>query len=131
MPAATVWMLRASLFWFLFSVTSGSLMLLEKSMIVHGGWMSLYPFHIEAAMVGWMVQFVVAVAYWMFPRHLTGRPRGHPIFGWLLTVLLNGSVVVAMAALWYTGLAMPARALFAGSAVLFLWMIWKRVASYR
>lgn len=131
MPAVTVWMLRASLIWFLFSVTSGSLMLLEKSTMAYGEWMSLYPFHIEAAMVGWMVQFVVAVAYWMLPRHLTARPRGHPVFGWLLALMLNGSVVTAMAALLQPGLEVSARLLFAGSAILFLWMIRKRVISYR
>ena len=39
--------------------------------------------------VGWLLQLITGVAYWMFPRHPTAPPRGHARLGWWGFGLLN------------------------------------------
>jgi hypothetical protein len=39
--------------------------------------------------VGWLLQLITAVAFWMFPRHPINPPRGDARPGWAALVLLN------------------------------------------
>src|SRR5690554_3877416 len=67
-PATSIHMLRLSLIWLLVAFTSGSLLLLNKAMGFHPALWALLLVHMEAAIFGWILQFVMATAYWMFPR---------------------------------------------------------------
>jgi hypothetical protein len=39
--------------------------------------------------VGWLLQLITGVAYWMFPRHRDQPPRGSAVPGWVAWSLLN------------------------------------------
>ncbi len=39
--------------------------------------------------VGWLLQVIIGVAFWMFPRHPTTPPRGDPRYGWFAFGTLN------------------------------------------
>jgi hypothetical protein len=39
--------------------------------------------------VGWLLQVIIGVAFWMFPRHPTAPPRGDARYGWWAFGLLN------------------------------------------
>lgn len=39
--------------------------------------------------VGWLLQLITGVAFWMFPRHPTVPPRGDARPGWVALGLLN------------------------------------------
>jgi cytochrome bd-type quinol oxidase subunit 2 len=62
------------------------------------------PLHLLALhlfTVGWLLQLIAGVAYWMFPRHPTRPPRGPERPGWVAYGLLNtGLALRALAEPW-------------------------------
>ncbi len=96
MPDVSRYMIRAALLWLLVGALSGVLILAEKSFAL---WPSLWltlPLHIGSMIFGWMLQFVLAVAYWMLPKY-----RQEP---------LRGPVLPALAACWMFNTGMAAAA---------------------
>ena len=55
----------------------------------------LRPAHRELLLVGWTIQLVMGVAFWIFPRQRLGSlPYGREWLGWLALGLLNGGVLL-------------------------------------
>jgi hypothetical protein len=81
--------------------------------------------------VGWLLQLIIGVAYWMFPRHPTKPPRGDVRYGWWAFGLLNlGLALRVIGEPWRLGWDGPALPLVLaalcqlagiGSALLLLW----------
>jgi hypothetical protein len=46
--------------------------------------------------VGWLLQLISGVAFWMFPRHPTAPPRGDARPGWIALVLLNTGLALRL-----------------------------------
>lgn len=75
MPAISVWLLRIAFA----ALLAGTLL---------GGWLlgaepwgsqwltRIRGAHVHLMLFGWLVPFVLGVAYWMLPRHGTGEERG-------------------------------------------------------
>lgn len=55
--------------------------------------------HAEVLLFGWFVQLVLGVAWWIFPRHIEGHPRGDRRVMPAAFVLLNGGLVLYVAGL--------------------------------
>ena len=70
-------MIRASLIWLVLGISAGSLILLDAS--IPGLWRTwLTPGHVHMLLVGWFLQFAMAVAIWLFPRRKSNvRPHGY------------------------------------------------------
>ena len=70
-------MLRASLLWLSVGFIVGGLMLTDRAL--PGQWVLwMAPSHAHMLFVGWFLQFVVGVAYWLLPRKRTPeRPLGY------------------------------------------------------
>jgi len=59
--------------------------------------------------VGWLLQVMTGVAFWMFPRHRTHPPRGDARLGWAALVLLDtGLLIRVVAEPWRLGYGGPA-----------------------
>ena len=60
-------MVKASLAWMLAGFVIGALMLVDR--VTPGDWrLWLQPTHGHMLFVGWFVQFVIGIAYWLLPR---------------------------------------------------------------
>lgn len=88
--------------------------------------------------VGWLLQLITGVAYWMFPRHPTAPPRGDARPGWLALALLNvGLLIRLVAESWRLGFGGPrwplaVSAVLQFAAVLLLvHLLWPRVREMR
>ncbi len=85
------------------------------------------PVHVELLLVGWLVQLVMGVAYWIFPRFgMTPLARGREGLAWLALALLNGGVWVACLGMlrdWpgFTVAGRAAEVLAAASMALNVW----------
>lgn len=84
--------------------------------------------------VGWLLQLISGVAFWMFPRHPTRPPRGDARLGWAGFALLNtGLALRLLGEGWRLGLGGPAwplllAALLQFCAVLLLVaLLWPRI----
>ena len=93
MPGASVWFIRAALAYLLAGFTLGAWLLAAKGLPLPLGVWRWLPMHYELLLVGWFVQLVMGVAYWIFPRFgMTRAARGREGLAWLALVLLNGGI---------------------------------------
>ena len=84
--------------------------------------------------VGWLLQLIIGVAFWMFPRHPTAPPRGDVRYGWCAFALLNAGLVLRLAGepwrLGFGGPAWPlvlAGVLQLGGVTAALALLWPRI----
>lgn len=87
MPRLSVWLIRTALLYLLLGFTLGGLLLWNKGLPIHPALWQLLPAHIEFLLLGWTVQLVMGVAYWILPRFYTKRPKTG--LAWLSFGLLN------------------------------------------
>lgn len=133
-------MTRTSLVWLLIGVVVGGLMLTDRS--IPGDWRAwAAPTHAHILFVGWFMQFVVGIAYWLLPRRRTPeRPLGYQEGAALLFAgALNVGLVLRVAAEpaerigrdgGWTRAALVASALLQVAAVaVFVAQLWPRVGS--
>jgi hypothetical protein len=135
MPLQSVWMIRLSYISLAVVAVSGAVLLINKGSGLHPAIWALLPVHYELAIWGWLVQFVMGTAYWIFPRYLEGEPRGPEKPMWMVVILLNTGLLVlltgAITGKEFRVMSMIGRILIAGSLLLFALLIRKRVLSYR
>jgi hypothetical protein len=88
--------------------------------------------------VGWLLQLISGVAFWMFPRHPTAPPRGDERLGWTALCLLNSGLGMRLAGeAWRLGWNGPSWPLVAASLLqlvavaLFVTLLWPRVRELR
>jgi hypothetical protein len=128
MPRLSRWAIRAALLYLGVGFTLGAMLLTNKGLGVWPGIWRWLPAHIEFMLIGWTLQLVIGMGFWILPRFDQGQSRGNeplawaalgllntgllatalepliPGFGWLL---LAGRVLEAMAGLAFAGHAWP------------------------
>jgi len=136
MPRLARLFIRTAFLYFILGFTLGGLMLVDKWLGPHVLFIALRQVHVHFLLVGWMTQFIIGVAYWMFPRFTREHPRGHEGLAWLTFLTLNAGLLLrGLAEPWLTlghrGWAGPALGLSAVLQVVagFLFVVntWCRV----
>ena len=132
MPLASVWLIRLALI----QLLSGSILGAAYLSLKAGGpfdWVASHrSVHVEQMLVGWMVQLVIGVAYYILPRAEGSSLRGPLI--WIVLLLINAGVVLAALG---TAPGFPAMLTLIGriaealAAGLFLMIAWNRQRGYR
>ena len=92
-------MVRAALCWLVAGAVVGGLMLLDDAL--PGALVAwLAPSHAHMLFVGWFLQFVIGVAYWLLPRKRTpAQPLGYDErLGMLATLALNAGLLLRVGA---------------------------------
>lgn len=129
MPRASVWFIRAALGYFVIGVTLGALLLVNKATALDAGLWRWLPVHFEVLLLGWFVQLVMGVAYWIFPRFGMSRAaRGREGLAWLALALLNLGIWLAVIG-WLapgSGLMVVGRAAELAAALVMAVNIWSR-----
>lgn len=96
MPRVSVWFVRAALLYLGAGFTLGALLLANKGSGFAPHLWRWLPVHFELLLIGWFVQLVMGVAYWIFPRFgMTKAARGRERLAWLALALLNGGIGLA------------------------------------
>jgi hypothetical protein len=77
MDRFTIIAVKTSFCWMLFGFVLGALMLVDH--LIAGNWRGWFqPSHGHALFVGWFVQFVIGIAFWLLPRkRLPELPLGY------------------------------------------------------
>jgi hypothetical protein len=129
MPGASVWFIRAALAYLLAGFTLGALLLAAKGLPLPLGVWRWLPVHYELLLVGWFVQLVMGVAYWIFPRFgMTRAARGREGLAWLALALLNGGICVVSVAVLHgpAALAVIGRVMEVLAAATIALNVWAR-----
>src|SRR5262245_42925335 len=85
MPKLTRWFLKAALLYLILALSSGILLVLPDGNRISG----LFPVYIHILLFGWLTQMIFGVAFWMFPKFSSAKPRGNEWLGWATFILLN------------------------------------------
>ena len=88
------WMLRASVFWILSATLLGLAMLLAYRIESWAGIQAWRTVHVHALLVGGIIQVIMGVALWMFPRPPQSRGWPTDTQGWTLFALINTGTVL-------------------------------------
>lgn len=131
MPVISIWMIRLSLIFLLLTFVTGSLILMNKAVGWSPVFWALLPVHIEIAVLGWVLQFVMGTAYWMFPRFVEGPKRGSKKKAWVMVGVLNIGIILSALALGNPWVQFAGRLVLLTGVLLFVSLMWKRVVSYR
>jgi len=133
MPALSVLIIRTALIYLLLGFTLGGLLLANKAIPLHPQIWQLLPIHIEMLLIGWIVQLVMGVAFWMLPRFSKQPVRGNEIPVWASFILLNGGILLIaiesfLPAIVLLGIAGRVMEFFA--VVLFAIHAWPRIRPF-
>lgn len=131
MPPLSRWFARAAFIYLLLGFTLGALLLANKGIPFYTGMWRWLPLHIEFLLIGWTLQLMLGVAFWIAPRFWLPPRRGNVTGAYLAFGLLNsGIVLVTMSVLlgqpW---LLVVGRVLEVGTTVSFAHSIWSRIVS--
>lgn len=132
MPRLSAWMIRFSLLCLLLGSAAGALLLGEAAP-AQSRMLQLRAAHLDLMLFGWLVQFVLGVAHWIFPRHATPPERGPVAPAWSAFVVFQGGLVLALAgsaAPTLHALAPAGRMLLAGASLLFLLLLFPRIKPF-
>lgn len=118
------YMLKASLIWLSVGVVVGIIMFLQKKMNIP---VYLIPVHSHIILVGFLMQFIFGVAFWIFPR-LPGGIFTSPRKGWTVFFLLNaGTLIRAVSEPFTFWISFSGAILQSAGILLGVFEIWKRV----
>jgi hypothetical protein len=127
MPALSAWTVRLALIYLLSGFSMGALMLAQKGISYNLLVWRLLGAHIEFLVMGWTVNLIFGVAYWILPRY-PGGSRGSPGLPVLSVIVFNLGILAASAAAWLGGEVLIAgRILQLVGVVLFAASAWGRV----
>jgi hypothetical protein len=132
MPGLSIWTIRASLVYLLAGFTLGALLLANKGVPFSPFLWRFLPAHVEFLMIGWTVQFIFGVAYWILPR-FTGGSRGNPILPGLSIILLNLGIWLVVGQSWWgwgVELVLAGRMAQTISVGSFAASVWPRIRSF-
>lgn len=104
MPKVACWMIRTALIYLLIGSLMGAMLFVHKAVRLWSELWSWRPAHVEMMLIGWLVQCVMGVAYWMMPRvENTHAPRGNPCLFWGVWSLLNLGIVISIIGTTFLG----------------------------
>lgn len=132
MPLVSRILIKASLIYLLAGLLIGVLMLINKAVFISPVFWFLIPAHIEIMIFGWIIQFTMGVAYWIFPRFLKDKSRGAAKPANLMPVLLNAGIILVVISdlmAWH-GVALTGRVFELSAVLIFMGLHWKRVVTY-
>jgi hypothetical protein len=127
MPLVSAWFVRASLCHLVGGFFLGAYLLTSKGGALGGAAApaALRGVHIEMLLVGWLIQLVMGVAIWIFPRFAVRQsPHRSAVTAWLAFGLLNAGVFVA----GLSGVVLAGRLLEIAAAAAFAAHLWRRVS---
>jgi hypothetical protein len=148
MPIASRVYVRASLVYLILGAALGALFLVNRWLPL-GAWVyALKASHVQFVISGWLIQFILGVAWWLFPPLQLGlRPDGmrlrrgqaqrgsEPLF-WATFALLNTGVLLRALGVplqvwtrlpWLEGVSALSGPLLVAAAVTFVLNVWARV----
>lgn len=130
MPRLSVWFIRSSLVYLLLGFTFGGLILFNKGVPTNPGFWRLLPSHIEFLLIGWTMQLVMGMGFWILPRFPSPPVRGNEKLAWAAFILVNGGIwltVIASFDVAGAWLGLIGRLAEAAGVIAFTGHAWPRV----
>ena len=93
MPLLTRCFLKTALVYFVASSCLGGYLLVAVG-LRHATSPVWQPVYWHMLLVGWLMQLIFGVAFWMFPPFAKGQPQRLPALAWFTYATLNGGLLL-------------------------------------
>lgn len=93
MPRLTRYFIKTALVYLVASLLAGALVLARAAFDLPSEVGTLTPVYFHLFMVGWVMQLICGMLFWMLPRQSKERPRGNERLAWLAFVTLNAGLI--------------------------------------
>src|SRR5512140_2622964 len=127
MPRQSVWFVRSSLIYLLAGFTIGAMILAQKGRPYDAQVWRLLPVHMEFLLAGWLLQLVLGMAFWIFPRFGVGAVRGREALISASFGLLNLGLLLVVLQLWLPAALLLGRLAETSGILLYIAGSWGRV----
>jgi len=139
-PTLTRWFLKTAMLYFLSGFVLGGVLLIAL------GWQHrpifgvLQPVYWHLLLIGWLMQCIFGVAYWMFPAFSKAQPQRSAALGWFTYAALNlGLLLRTVFEPWHSlypqagvgWLLVPSALLQVAAAWVFVVHLWGRIRGGR
>lgn len=94
MPLLSRTFIKAGLIYFVAGLFAGVLTVGQPILNLPSFFGVFYPVYIHLLMVGWVMQLIIGVVYWMFPKYSKEHPRRSETLGWIVFGLLNAGLIL-------------------------------------
>lgn len=94
MPLLSRTFIKAGLIYFIIGLFAGVLTAAQPVLKLPSALGAIYPVYIHLLMVGWVMQLIIGVVYWMFPKYSKEQPRRSEKLGWAVFALLNTGLIM-------------------------------------
>ena len=89
MPILTRWFIKIALVYLVAALLLGLFLALGDSITLPDWVGGFSPVYFHLFMVGWVTQLIIGIAYWMFPKYSSEKPRGNEQLTWAAFWLIN------------------------------------------
>lgn len=130
MPRLSQWYIRSSFIYLFLGFTIGALLLANKGVPLHPALWAWLPIHIEFLLMGWILQLVLGMAFWILPRFWQAPRRGKVPGAYIAFVFLNGGILLVTGYILVGGsgwFLATGRLFELGAAVAFAHAVWSRI----
>ena len=103
MPRLSQWYIRSAFIYLFLGFTIGALLLANKGIPLHPALWGWLPIHIEFLLIGWLLQLILGMAFWILPRFWQAPRRGRVTGAYAAFILLNAGILMSMGARLFTG----------------------------
>ena len=94
MPRLTRYFIKTALVYLAVAVAIGLLLAARSTVDLPPELLALTPVYFHLFMVGWVMQLIFGMLFWMLPKYSRERPRGPERLAWAAYVLINTGLIL-------------------------------------
>ena len=94
MPRLTRYFIKTALVYLAAAMLLGLLLALRATVDLPAELLALSPVYFHLFMVGWVMQLIFGMLFWMLPKYSRERPRGPERLAWAAYVLINTGLIL-------------------------------------
>lgn len=94
MPPLSRLFVKTAFVYLIIALALGLLLAAQPALGLSGPWTVLTPAYFHLFMLGWVMQLIIGVGYWMFPKYSREKPRGNETLAWVIYWLLNVGLIL-------------------------------------
>lgn len=94
MPKYSILFIKTAFIYFIFGTILGATLLINKAYNFNPLLWNLLPIHIEILFIGWFLQFILGVAYWIMPKYFSSKSYGNEIIIKTSYILINLGLII-------------------------------------
>lgn len=94
MPSLSVYFIRTAFIYLILGFSIGTLLLWQKATFISAEIWKFLPMHLELLTFGFLIQFIMGVAFWILPKYSSNPRRGNENLVWIAFILLNLGILI-------------------------------------